>query len=80
MTKKIDRFEDWITANKAAELLSHKMGFPINPEYLTKLAKSKRQPIKTRSLGCHKLYNRLDLERVVIRRRRTVRPKRSTES
>lgn len=79
MTKKIDRLDDWITASKAAELLSEKMGFPIEPEYLAKIAASKRQPIKTKSLGYHKLYNREDLERVVVRRRSTVRSKKGTE-
>ncbi|OLD63274.1 MAG: hypothetical protein AUF65_02640 [Chloroflexi bacterium 13_1_20CM_50_12] len=69
MTKKINKFEDWITANKAAQLLSDKMGYPVPSRYIRQLAKSKRHPVRTKSLGYHKLYNREDLEKVIIKQR-----------
>ncbi len=61
MTRRVNRFEDWITANKAAELLSEKMGFPIASRYVRQLAKSKRQPVRTQSLGYHQLYHKEDI-------------------
>lgn len=70
MVKKINRFEDWITADKAASLLSEKMGFPIESRYVRQLAKSKRQPIRTQSLGYHQLYNREDLDRAIVKQKR----------
>ncbi len=69
MVKKINKFEDWLTANKAAQLLSDKLGFRVPPKYIRQKAKSKRQPIRTQSLGYHQLYNRDDLLQVVIKQR-----------
>ena len=66
MTKKLNRFEDWVPAKDGAALLSTKAGRFVNPGYLTKLAKSKKQPVRTQSLGYHKLYNREDLEQITI--------------
>ena len=73
MTKKINRFEDWVTADKAAQLLSEKMGYPIASRYVRPLAKSKRQPVRTQSLGYHQLYHREDILAY------TVRAKKGTE-
>lgn len=70
MTKKINRFEDWLTAEKAAEMLSQKSGHPIPSRYVRQLAKSKRQPVRTQSLGYHQLYNRDDLDRAIIKQKR----------
>ena len=61
MTKKANRFEDWITAEKAALLLSEKLGRPVRAKYIRTLAKSKRQPVRTESLGYHQLYHRDDI-------------------
>jgi hypothetical protein len=71
MTKRADRFEDWISAKDAAQILATKCGVPVNPAYITKLAKSKKQPVKTRSLSGHQLYYRPEIERCVIRKRST---------
>ncbi len=70
MTKRINKFEDWVSANKAAQLLSDKMGFRVPPKYIRQKAKSKRQPVRTQSLGYHQLYNREDLEQITIRAKR----------
>jgi hypothetical protein len=69
MVKKINKYEDWLTAEKASRLLSDKLGFPIESRYVRQLAKSKRQPVRTESLGYHQLYNRQDLEQVVIKKK-----------
>jgi hypothetical protein len=61
MTKKIDRFEDWITANDAAQLLSEKLARPINPEYIRKLAKRKKNPVRTQPSSNRLLYSRDDI-------------------
>ena len=70
MTKRIDKFEDWLPANKAAHLLSDKLGRPIQPRYLRQLAKRTKNPIKTQSLGYHQLYNRVDIETITVRQRK----------
>jgi hypothetical protein len=67
MTKKITRLEDYISASDAASLLSAKLGRSIDPEYMTKLAKSKKQPIHTRWMGNRLLYLKSDIESVTIK-------------
>ncbi len=69
MTKKAVRLEDWISAGDAASFLSSKMGFPVDPEYIARVAKSKKQPVKTRSLSGHQLYYRPEIERCIVRKR-----------
>ena len=61
MTKKVNRFDDWITAEKAASLLSKKSGRPIASRYIRQLARRKRGPVRTQSLGYHQLYHRDDI-------------------
>ena len=67
MTRKIIPLSSYLSAKDGAALLSRNLGREVSPEYLTKLAKSKRQSIRTQSLGYHKLYCKEDLERVTIR-------------
>lgn len=69
MTKKAVRLEDWISAKDAALFLSAKMGFPIDPEYIASLARSKKQPVQTRSLSGRQLYYRPEIERCIVRKR-----------
>jgi hypothetical protein len=70
MTRKINKFEDWVTANTAASLLSEKMGRPIPSRYIRQLAKSKRHPVRTQSLGYHQLYHRDDILAASIKEKR----------
>jgi 20S proteasome alpha/beta subunit len=70
MTKKVDRFENWISASDAAQLLSEKSGRRVDPEYITKMAKSKKQPIKTRPMGNRLLYNREDILASKVKQRK----------
>ncbi len=72
MTKKANRFEDWLTANDAAHLLSKKLGRPVLPKYIRTLAKSKRQPVRIQSLGYHQLYNRDDILAAVVKQKNSV--------
>jgi hypothetical protein len=70
MTKKINRLEDWVNANDAAQLLSDKMGRPVLPRYIRQLAKRKRNPVRTQSLGYHQLYSRDDVLNSTVKQKR----------
>ena len=72
MTRKLNRAEDWISAKDSASLLSRRLNRNVSPEYLAKLAKRKKNPIRTRSLGYHQLYSRQDLEQVTIKKKRDI--------
>jgi hypothetical protein len=72
VTRKIIPLSSYLSAKDAAAMLSKKLGRNISPEYLTKVATSKKQPIRTQSLGgYHKLYCKEDLERVTIKKKST---------
>lgn len=71
MTKKIIPLSSYLSAKDAAALLSQKLDRTVDPEYLTKLAKRKKQPVKTQSLGYHQLYCKEDLEQVTIRKKKS---------
>jgi len=74
MAKKLNRLEDWISASVAASLLSDKMGFPVDPKYISRLSRSKKQPVRTRSISGHKLYNKQDIQAATITRRGSKSP------
>lgn len=61
MTRKIEPLSNWITANYAARLLSEKLGRPVPARYIRELAKRKKKPVRTQSLGYHQLYHRGDV-------------------
>jgi hypothetical protein len=69
MTKRIDRFSDWIGAADAAQLLSEKMARPIPPKYIRSLSKSRRQPIRTQVVSNRLMYFKPDLLDVNIRQK-----------
>jgi hypothetical protein len=69
MVKKIEPFSNWITANYAAQLLSDKLGFPIESRYIRQLAKRKKKPVRTESLGYHQLYHHGDILASKVKRR-----------
>lgn len=70
MVKKIEPLSNWITANDAAIILSKKLGHPIASRYIRQLAKSKRQPVRTQSLGYHQLYHKADVESANIKQKK----------
>ena len=61
MGKRITRLEDWISASDAAQLLSAKMGRPINAKYIRSLSQRKRQPVRTVVMSSRLLYSREDI-------------------
>jgi hypothetical protein len=69
MTKKVDRYDDWVSASVAAQILADKCGVPVRPAYITKLSRSKKQPVRTRAVSGHLLYNREDIMRCVVNKR-----------
>lgn len=69
MVKKIEPLTSWISCSQATLLLSEKLGFPIESRYIRQLAKRKKKPVRTKTLGYHQLYNRQDLEQVTIKKR-----------
>jgi hypothetical protein len=69
MVKKIEPFSNWITADKASQFLTEKLGFPIESRYIRKLAKRKKKPVRTQSLGYHQLYHRDDILASDVRQR-----------
>jgi hypothetical protein len=71
MAKKITALSDYISASDASLILSRKSGRPIDPNYIRKLAKSKKQPVRTQQMSNRLLYNREDIEKATIRQKRT---------
>jgi hypothetical protein len=47
MTKKITPLESYVSAHDASELLSAKLGRPVSSEYIRKLARRKKNPVRT---------------------------------
>jgi len=70
MVKKIVALSDYITASDAAQLLSLKHERPISPKHVRLLAKSKKQPVNTQQKGDRLLYNRADIEKVIIKQKK----------
>jgi hypothetical protein len=69
MVKKIEPLSNWITAEKASQLLSDKLGFPIEPRYIRQMARRKKKPVRTEPLGYHQLYHRDDILASKVKRR-----------
>jgi len=65
MTRKLNRLEDYISSREAASILSRKFNRRINPDYIRKLKNVRSRKANER---CY-LYNRDDLEQVVIRKK-----------
>ena len=69
MPKKIQALNAWLSAHDAAQFLSLKHERPIDPKYIRRLSKRAKDPVRTVANSNRPLYNREDLEQVVIRRR-----------
>jgi hypothetical protein len=65
MTRKITRLEDYISSVEAAEILSEKLGRPVDPDYIRRLKNVRSHKANGK---CY-LYHRSDIEAVTIRRR-----------
>jgi hypothetical protein len=70
MPRRIIALDDYISASEAADFLSLKHGRKISAKYLRPLSQSKKQPIRTVARSNRLLYNRADLEKVVIKMKR----------
>ena len=70
MVKKIQALADWLSAHDSAHLLSLKHDRPISSKYIRTLSKRKKQPVRTQEMSNRLLYNRDDLEKVVIKKKR----------
>ena len=71
MVKKIQALTDWLSAHDAAQLLSLKHGRPISAKYIRRLSKRSKNPVRTQEMSNRLLYNREDLEKVVIKKKST---------
>jgi hypothetical protein len=69
MPKKIVALSEYVTASEAADILSIKHKRPIDPKYVRTLSLRKNNPVRTQVIGNRLLYNREDLQSIVIRRR-----------
>jgi len=72
MPKKIQALADWLSAHDSAQLLSLKHDRPIDPKYIRRLSKRTKNPVRTQPSSNRLLYNREDLEQVVIKKRRGI--------
>lgn len=73
MTRKIVALADYISAHDAAQMLSLKMGRPVQPKYIRTLAKSKRQPVRTQRFSNRLLYFRADIEQASVKQKPTIK-------
>jgi hypothetical protein len=72
MPKKIQALADWISAHDAAQLLSLKHERPIDPKYIRRLSKRKKNPVRTQEISNRLLYNRLDILASEVKQKGTV--------
>jgi len=71
MVKKIQALADWLSAHDSAQLLSLNHERPISAKYIRTLSKRKRNPVRTQEMSNRLLYNREDLETVMIKKKST---------
>ena len=72
MTKKIIPLADWLSAHDAAQLLSLNHGRPIQPRYVVKLSRRKKNPVRTQEMGNRLLYNRDDVLASEVKQKRSI--------
>ena len=64
--KKKEDINDYCSAHDAAQILSLKLQRPIRPDYISKLAKSKKRSIRAARFNDRILYNKEDIARCSI--------------
>lgn len=67
--KKIENINDYLTAHDAAQVLSISHGRPIRPDYINRLARSKKRSIRTARFRDRIMYHKEDIAGVTIRQR-----------
>ncbi len=65
MSKKIPDLRDYISAGLAAQILSNKLGRPINPDYIHRMKNVRSFQVNS----VMKLYHRADIEAATIRQK-----------
>lgn len=71
MPKKIIALHDYVSASDAAHYLSEKFHRPISVQYISRLAKRKKNPVRTHEVSNRLLYSREDIENCIIRKKDT---------
>jgi 20S proteasome alpha/beta subunit len=69
--KKKDDIRDYLCARDAAALLSQKHGYPIRPDYISKMIRLKKYRIRTFQFGNRLLYHRADIEACTLTRKKS---------
>jgi hypothetical protein len=69
--KKKDDIHDFCTAADAAQILSEKLGRRIQPNYISRMSKSKKRSIRVVKFGNIWMYNRLDIAACTITQKRS---------
>ncbi|TMC20796.1 MAG: hypothetical protein E6J34_11495 [Chloroflexi bacterium] len=67
MAKKKEDIHDYCTAGEAAQLLSEKLGRVIRPDYIGKMAVSRKRTIRRVKLGTRWAYHREDIAASTVR-------------
>jgi hypothetical protein len=62
MPKKIENIADYVTAHEAAQILSLKHGRTIRPNYISKMAKSRKHSIRVARFRDRLMYHREDVQ------------------
>jgi len=66
MVRKKEDINDYCTAHDAAQILSAKRGSPVRPDYISKMAKSKKHTIRVARFRDRQMYHRADIEACTI--------------
>jgi hypothetical protein len=66
VVRKKEDINDYVTAHDAAQILSLKMGRRVRPDYISKMAKSKKRSIRRVLMGDRWMYHRDDIEAATI--------------
>ena len=69
MVKKKEDIADYCTAHDAAQILSIKLDRPVRPDYISKMAASRKHSIRIARFGDRIMYHRADVEAATIRQR-----------
>jgi hypothetical protein len=69
--KKKDDIKDYCSAGEAAQILTDKLGRSIRPDYISKMAKSKKRAIRSVLMNDRILYHREDIAKSKITQKRS---------
>lgn len=65
--KKVVNIDEYVTAGRAAEMLTERLGRPISNDYICQLATRKKKPgVECVIVGTRRLYKKAHIENVQI--------------